>query len=173
MSAFFRPVRLLVDMFGVPDYFSIDPTPFLTLTFLAFFGICFGDGVYGLMLIAVALLLRRKFRLQENLKAFFTLFLYCGISTVIFGALTGTWLSDLSDPKYLGENNFLLRIKEFFPYFDPLVQPDARAGNRDRHRRSEPVLRDPDADLAQPASRETSKARSSTACSGTSTWEAW
>jgi V/A-type H+-transporting ATPase subunit I len=123
MSGFFRPVRLLVDMFGVPDYFSIDPTPFLTLTFLAFFGICFGDGVYGLMLITVALLLRRKFRLQENLRAFFTLFLYCGISTVIFGALTGTWLSDLSDPKYLGENNFLLKIKEFFPYFDPLSNP--------------------------------------------------
>jgi V/A-type H+-transporting ATPase subunit I len=120
---FFRPVRLLVDMFGVPDYFSIDPTPFLTLTFLAFFGICFGDGVYGLLLIAVALLLRRKFRFQEGLRSFFTLFLYCGISTVIFGALTGTWLSDLSDPKYLGENNFLLKIKEFFPYFDPLSNP--------------------------------------------------
>ncbi len=122
-NRFLRPVRLLVDMFGVPDYFSIDPTPFLTLTFLAFFGICFGDGVYGLLLILVALLLRRKFRLQENLRAFFTLFLYCGVSTVIFGALTGTWLSDLSDPKYLGENNFLLRIKEFFPYFDPLSRP--------------------------------------------------
>jgi len=123
MPGFFRPVRLLVDMFGVPDYFSIDPTPFLTLTFLAFFGICFGDAIYGLMLIAVALLLRRKFRFQENLKSFFTLFLYCGISTVIFGALTGTWLGDLSDPKYLGENNFLLRIKNLFPYFDPLSNP--------------------------------------------------
>jgi V/A-type H+-transporting ATPase subunit I len=123
MPGFFRPVRLLVDMFGVPDYFSIDPTPFLTLTFLAFFGICFGDAIYGLMLILVALLLRRKFRQQENLKAFFTLFLYCGVSTLIFGALTGTWLGDLSDPKYLGENNFLLRIKEFFPFFDPLSNP--------------------------------------------------
>jgi V/A-type H+-transporting ATPase subunit I len=75
------------------------------------------------MLILVALLLRRKFRQQENLKAFFTLFLYCGVSTLIFGALTGTWLGDLSDPKYLGENNFLLRIKEFFPFFDPLSNP--------------------------------------------------
>ena len=123
MSSFFRPVRLLVDMFGVPDYFSIDPTPFLTLTFLVFFGICFGDAIYGLMLIAVALLLRQKFRQQEGLRAFFTLFLYCGISTVIFGALTGSWLGDLSDPKYLGENNFLLRLKESFPYFDPLSNP--------------------------------------------------
>lgn len=123
MAGFFRPVRLLVDMFGVPDYFSIDPTPFLTLTFLTFFGICFGDAIYGLLLITLALLLRRKFRHQENMKAFFTLFLYCGVSTVIFGALTGTWLADLSDPKYLGENNFLLRIKNLFPYFDPLSNP--------------------------------------------------
>jgi V/A-type H+-transporting ATPase subunit I len=123
MHPFFRPIRLLVDMFGVPDYFSIDPTPFLTFTFLAFFGICFGDAVYGMMLIAVALLLRRKFRNQEGLRAFFTLFLYCGVSTMIFGALTGSWLGDLSDPKYLGENNLLFRVKEFFPYFDPLANP--------------------------------------------------
>jgi V/A-type H+-transporting ATPase subunit I len=123
LHRFFRPIRLLVDMFGVPNYFSIDPTPFLTLTFLAFFGICFGDAVYGMMLIALALLLRRKFRNQEGLRAFFTLFLYCGVSTMIFGALTGSWLGDLSDPKYLGENNFLLRIKQLFPYFDPLANP--------------------------------------------------
>jgi V/A-type H+-transporting ATPase subunit I len=118
-----RPVRLLVDMFGVPDYFSIDPTPFLTLTFLAFFGICFGDGVYGLMLITLALLLRRRFRLQENLRAFFTLFLYCGVSTLIFGALTGSWLSDLIGPQYLGANNFLVRLKSYIPTFDPLAEP--------------------------------------------------
>ncbi len=123
LHRFFRPIRLLVDMFGVPDYFSIDPTPFLTLTFLAFFGICFSDAIYGLMLITVALLLRRKFRNQEGLRAFFTLFLYAGVSTMIFGALTGSWLGDLSDPKYLGENNLLWRIKEFFPYFDPLANP--------------------------------------------------
>lgn len=123
LHRFFRPIRLLVDMFGVPDYFSIDPTPFLTLTFLAFFGICFGDAVYGLMLIVLALLLRKKFRNQEGLRAFFTLFLYCGVSTMVFGALTGSWLGDLSDPKYLGENNLLWRIKEFFPYFDPLANP--------------------------------------------------
>jgi V/A-type H+-transporting ATPase subunit I len=123
MSGFFRPVRLLVDMFGVPDYFSIDPTPFLTLTFLAFFGICFGDGVYGLLLIALALLLRRRFRLQENLRAFFNLFLYCGVSTLIFGALTGSWLSDLIGPQYLGANNFLVRLKAYIPTFDPLANP--------------------------------------------------
>jgi V/A-type H+-transporting ATPase subunit I len=123
MSGFFRPVRLLVDMFGVPDYFSIDPTPFLTLTFLAFFGICFGDGVYGLMLIALALLLRRRFRLQENLRAFFNLFLYCGVSTLIFGALTGSWLSDLIGPQYLGADNFLVRLKAYIPTFDPLANP--------------------------------------------------
>lgn len=123
LHSFFRPIRMLVDMFGVPDYFSIDPTPFITFTFLAFFGICFGDAIYGLILIGISLLLRRKFRNQEGLKAFFTLFLYCGFSTMIFGALTGSWLGDLSDPKYLGENNFLWRIKNFFPHFDMLANP--------------------------------------------------
>jgi V/A-type H+-transporting ATPase subunit I len=123
MHPFFRPIRMLVDMFGVPDYFSIDPTPFVAFTFLMFFGICFGDTIYGLALIILSFALRRKFRYQENLRAFFQLFLYCGVSTMVFGVLTGSWLGDLSDAKYLGPDNILLRIKHLFPYFEPLTNP--------------------------------------------------
>ena len=118
---FFRPAELLVNMFGVPDYFSIDPTPFLTFSFLIFFGICFGDAVYGLALVALSLSLMRHFRANRGLRRFFLLFLYAGVSTFIFGALTGSWASDLGD--HLPDNNILKRLRDSVPYFDPLRDP--------------------------------------------------
>ncbi len=111
MGKFFRPATLLVKMFGVPDYFSIDPTPFITFTFLLFFGICFSDAFYGLGLMALAAVLMHRFRRQESLRQFFQLFLYAGVSTFLCGALLGSWASDLY--KYLGEGNFLQHIREF------------------------------------------------------------
>jgi V/A-type H+-transporting ATPase subunit I len=118
---FMKPARLLVNMFGVPLYNSIDPTPFLALVFLAFFGICYSDAVYGIMLIIISWLLRRRFRYNEGLKNFFTLFIYGGVSTFIFGALLGSWAANLSD--FLPPGNILAKIRGWVPSFDPLGKP--------------------------------------------------
>jgi len=119
-NSLLRPVSVLVNMYGLPDYFSVDPTPFIALTFLAFFGICYSDAVYGIALTLVSIGLMRKFRKNLGLRMFFQLFLYCGISTMVFGALLGTWAGDLYNPEYLGEGNFLLRIRNAIPHFDAL-----------------------------------------------------
>ena len=118
LHRFFRPAALLVDMFGAPDYFSIDPTPFVAFIFLIFFGLCFSDAIYGIALIAVGAALARKFWRQEGLRSFFQLFVYAGVSTFIFGALLGSWASDLH--KYLGAGNVLERIRNLVPHFDAL-----------------------------------------------------
>lgn len=118
-----KPVTVLVNMFGLPDYFSIDPTAYITLTFLAFFGICYSDAIYGIALTAVAAGLMYKFRNNLGLRSFFQLFLYCGISTFIAGALLGTWAGDLYEEKYLGPGNPLLKVRNiFYMNFDPLKQ---------------------------------------------------
>lgn len=123
LHPFFRPAQVLVNMFGLPDYFSFDPTPFLTFTFLTFFGICFGDVAYGLLLIVLSTYLKRRFQANEGLREFFRLFTYAGVSTVLFGALMGSWASDLYDPAYLGPGNLLLRAKERLALMDPLDAP--------------------------------------------------
>jgi V/A-type H+-transporting ATPase subunit I len=123
LNAIAKPMSFLVHMFGLPDYFSFDPTPYLSLSFLLFFGFCFGDVVYGLMLCALAGYLAWKARQYEGHYDLCMLFLYAGISTTIVGVLTGTWAADLWDPKYLGEGNFLLRLKERTIVVDPLDKP--------------------------------------------------
>ncbi len=125
LNPFFRPVQLLVNMFGLPNYFSFDPTPFITLSFLAFFGICFGDVLYGLMLIGFSVFMMMRFRSYEDTRDFFKLFFYAGISTTIFGALTGSWGGDLYRPEYLGENNIVYRLMNLFVMIDPLSKPIA------------------------------------------------
>jgi len=122
-NAFFRPVQLLVNMFGLPSYFSFDPTAYLTISFLVFFGICIGDVGYGAMLVVISLLLRNRYRNQPGLSNFFTLFAYAGVSTAIFGALTGSWFANLYEPTLLGEGNILARLRQRLVVLEPLSKP--------------------------------------------------
>lgn len=123
LSRFLQPMQLLINMYGLPNYFSWDPTSYLTVPFLLFFGVCFGDVIYGLMLIGLAYWMMRRFDRSEETRQFFQLFLYAGISTTIFGALTGSWAGDLYAPEYLGESNFLLRLMQSVVLLDPLAKP--------------------------------------------------
>ena len=123
LNKFFKPAQLLINMFGLPNYFTFDPTPFVIVSFLIFFGLCFGDVFYGLFLTVFSAWMVRKYRRSEPFSNFMKLFLYAGISTMIFGALTGGWAGDLYNPRYLGEDNLLLKIKERLMLLDPLSKP--------------------------------------------------
>lgn len=115
-----RPLSLLVDMFGLPSYRGFDPTPYLHINFYLFFGICFSDVGYGLMLIITSLYLIKRTRQYEGVADFGRILLMGGISTVIFGALMGSWFGDLYEAKYLGEDNILLHIESYFAVIDPI-----------------------------------------------------
>lgn len=123
LNNFFKPVQLLTNMFGLPNYFNFDPTPFLTVGFLLFFGICFGDVLYGLMLITFSYYTMRKYAQYEDIKNFFKLFVYAGISTTIIGAIVGGWAGDIYNADYLGEDNLILRLRNLFIIIDPLARP--------------------------------------------------
>jgi len=118
----FRPLQLLVEMFGLPPYQSFDPTPFIQVNFYLFFGICFSDVCYGMMLTALGGYLAAKTGPYKGLNNFSRILLYGGISSILFGALTGSWFGDLCKPEYLGEGNFLLRLQEKFVVIDPMAK---------------------------------------------------
>ncbi|NQT19019.1 MAG: hypothetical protein HQ592_04885, partial [Planctomycetes bacterium] len=118
---FSRPAQILVAMFGLPDYFSFDPTPWLLFSYLLFFSFCFGDVIYGLGLVVFSFVMAYKYRTFGPQKRFFRLFLYGGIGSIIFGAVTGAWAGNLY--MHLGENNFLLRLVNLVPHEDPIAKP--------------------------------------------------
>jgi len=123
LSSTVRPIQMLVNLFGLPAYNSFDPSPFIMPTFLLFFGICFSDVAYGVMLILLSSYIMYKTKPYDGIYNFARLLLYAGMSTVVFGFLLGSWFGDLYMPKYLGEGNIMYKIMTTTQVIDPLQKP--------------------------------------------------
>lgn len=83
----------LTDFLGtVPGYFEYDISGWFLGFILIFFGIIFGDGVYGLLISAVAaVLIIKSARAKKKIPPAFLLVGLFGISTIIWGTVTCTW----------------------------------------------------------------------------------
>jgi V/A-type H+-transporting ATPase subunit I len=95
----------LTDFLGtVPGYFEYDISGWFLAFILVFFGIIFGDGGYGLIILAIAAVLIAKSLITK--KRIDPAFLLCGLfglSTILWGTLTCTWfgLSPEQIPNWL------------------------------------------------------------------------
>lgn len=94
-NKFVKPFEMLVNMYGYPKYSDFDPTPFLTPFFILFFSLCFGDVIYGLILIFGCMLLINIFNVHEKDRNFFYFFMILGVFSSIVGVLTNSWAGDL------------------------------------------------------------------------------
>jgi V/A-type H+/Na+-transporting ATPase subunit I len=101
-----RPFSILVTQYGVPRYGEVNPTHLFALTYILMFGMMFGDVGHGAVILAAALLLRRK------LGSFTAFGIAAGVSSMLFGFLYGSifgfehmlhaiWIAPLSDPLYM------------------------------------------------------------------------
>jgi V/A-type H+-transporting ATPase subunit I len=125
-----QPFEFITSIYGMPQYRELDPTPFLAPFFFLYFGFCVSDVGYGLILIILSWLILKKIKLGPQGQKFFKLFLFCGISTVIVGALTGSWFGNLLELT-AEANAALLPLKKFkdaLVVLDPLRQPTKLLG---------------------------------------------
>ena len=83
----------LTDFLGtVPGYFEYDISGWFLGFILIFFGIIFGDGVYGLLITAVAAaLIIKSLKAKKEISPAFLLIGLFGISTILWGTVTCTW----------------------------------------------------------------------------------
>lgn len=89
-NALFRPFEMLVKMFGLPSYFTMDATPFVAIFFSLFFGLALGDAFYGLLIVLGCLYFLKRYRGNAGVEKFFKIFLYAGFIAIIVGFLTGS-----------------------------------------------------------------------------------
>ena len=75
-------------MFSLPNYHEFDPTPFFAPFFMLFFGMCFGDAGYGIIMMLVCTILKPK--VDAGIKSICTLFQFLGGAAFLVGTLTGT-----------------------------------------------------------------------------------
>ena len=95
----------LTDFLGtVPGYFEYDISGWFLFFILIFFGIIFGDGGYGLFILAVAAVpIIKSLASKKSVSPAFLLVGLFGLSTVVWGTLTCTWfgLSPEQLPEWL------------------------------------------------------------------------
>ena len=118
-----KPFSLLTLLYSVQAYDEIDPTPYVMPFFTIFYGFCMSDAAYGVTLTLLSYLGYRYLK-GEAVKKFFKLFMYCGVSTFVFGILMGGWLglSVAQAPGFLQSADGKKFIGQIFdPMKDPLV----------------------------------------------------
>ncbi len=93
----FRPFEALIRLFPLPQYGTIDPTPFVAVFFPVFFGLILGDVGYGLVLGLGALVLRLRSKAGSTLRNLAEIAGACALFTVLAGFLYGEFLGDLGE----------------------------------------------------------------------------
>ena len=91
-NRFTRSMNCITEQYSLPAYDGIDPNPVMAPFFIFFFGMMMADMAYGILMIVGSLLFLKKKRPADP--SFMEMIFWCGISTFIFGALTGGFFGD-------------------------------------------------------------------------------
>ncbi|MDR1510503.1 MAG: V-type ATP synthase subunit I [Synergistaceae bacterium] len=122
---FASPVEPLIDMYGSPAYGGFDPTAVVAPFFYAFFGICFGDAGYGLLIASLLIGLLMKKKVTGTLRKFLMILIIGNVCALVFGALTFSWFGDsISAFPFL---KFLMPLRKL-QILDPMGDPMTMLG---------------------------------------------
>ncbi len=105
-----KPFEKLVNVYGLPSYYEIDPTCILFVTFPLVFGIMYGDVGHGivLFLLSTGLLLSRKsFKRIIKFKEYAPILLGCSIFSIIFGFIYGEFFGLKFQPLWLSPSEHI------------------------------------------------------------------
>ena len=113
-NKFNRLYEPITKMFSLPNYTEFDPTPLFAPFFKLFFGLCFGDGGYGLLVLLACSFFKRK--VNPDFKPYLTLFQYLGLAAIIVGTCTGSFFGIA-----LADVPALSKVKDYFVSSDNLM----------------------------------------------------
>lgn len=105
-TSLFEPI---LRMYSLPNYHDLDPSFYFAPFFMLFFGLCLGDGGYGLLVLFGGLAVARL--CKGDICNYGKLMAWLGLMTVICGLLMGTFFGiDLSQQDWA----FLAPVKPYF-----------------------------------------------------------
>lgn len=120
-NGFSEPVEGITEMYAMPNKHDVDPNPVMAFFYYLFFGMMLSDAGYGLIMVIGTIIALKKFNVEGTLKRSLIMFKYCGISTLFWGALFGSWFGDL--PQTVASNFFGIKIATTALWFEPLNDP--------------------------------------------------
>ena len=121
-NAFAAPVEGVLESYSMPGRKEIDPSTLMAVFYYFLFGMMLSDAGYGLlMVIGCGVALAEFKNMEESLRKFLKMFLYCGISTVFWGAMFGSFFGDAVT--VIGKTFFNVDIAIPALWFTPLNEP--------------------------------------------------
>ena len=88
------PMNMVTEMYSLPAYDGVDPNPLMAPFFVLFFGMMLADMGYGILMVAVSAFIKKKYAPKGTMGHMFGIGVLCGISTFVWGALTGGFFGD-------------------------------------------------------------------------------
>ncbi len=120
-NRFSSPMEPIAAMFSLPSARDVDPSPVMAFFYYLLFGMMLSDAGYGVIMTIVSAIALKKTNLKESLRKTFRMFFYCGISTIFWGALFGSWFGDIV--QVVAKQFFNYNISSTALWFDPITDP--------------------------------------------------
>lgn len=119
---FSEPVESIVEMYAMPGKGDIDPSAAMAFLYYLLFGMMLSDAGYGLIMTIGTAIILKKTNVEGGMRKMLKMFFYSGISTVIWGALFGSWFGDIVPvvcTNFLGIQN----PPDVALWFEPIKDP--------------------------------------------------
>lgn len=120
-NEFCAPIESVTAMYALPNKDDVDPNPVIAFFYYVFFGLMLSDAGYGLLMVIGTLCAKKFLRLEKNMQRTMNMFCFCGISTVFWGALFGSWFGDII--QVVAREFFGKEIGSIALWFEPVNDP--------------------------------------------------
>ena len=121
-NAFSSSVEGVLEAYGFPHKGEFDPTTIMSFFYVFFFGMMLSDAAYGaIVAIACFVVLKKYPRMSASMHKSIKLFMFCGLSTIVWGILFSGYFGDAVD--VIGRTFFGVEVSVLPLWFAPLNDP--------------------------------------------------
>jgi len=94
-GSFAGPMESVVEMYSMPGKKDIDPSGVMAFFYYFLFGMMLSDAGYGLIMTIFSAVMLKRSTVEGSMAKMLKMFFWCGISTVIWGVLFGSFFGDI------------------------------------------------------------------------------
>ena len=119
---FTEPVEGVVEGYSLPGRHEVDPSAVMAFFYYVLFGMMLSDAAYGILTVVGSAFALKKFPDMElKMRKTLRMFLFCGISTTVWGVLFGSYFGDAIP--VIAQTFFHTEITVPALWFEPLDDP--------------------------------------------------
>ncbi len=120
-NGFMMPAETITEMYSMPGKSDIDPTSVMAFFYYFFFGMMLSDAGYGLVMAIGSWLILKKTTIEGGMRKTMQMFFYCGIFTIFWGAMFGSWFGDIV--QVVAREFFGKELGSIALWYEPIQDP--------------------------------------------------